>query len=146
MLFPIDQNVTRFRGRGYLTINDQPFMERRISRSKKKSLLKVHPQDNSNYHKIADLVPSVNSYTPWMGSVKLTPYHFRITGVNEYYSSPWIERQRHNRNRTSSPIATQLRLRPSHLSLAGLMNLEPIRACFRYHMIILQVSLVGMKI
>ena len=108
MVFPIDQNVTDFEVEATspsainLSWNGE-------FRGQEKIVIESSSPDNSNYHKVADLVPGVNSYF-MEGLSEVTPYYFRITGVNEHYSSPWIE------GKDTTEIAPQVPLPPTEIT------------------------------
>ncbi len=89
MLFPIDHNVTDFEVEASSPLAIDLSWNGEF-RGQEKIVIESSSPDNSNYHKVADLMPGVNSYTI-EGLSEVTPYYFRITGMNEYYSSGWIE-------------------------------------------------------
>ena len=89
MVFPVEQNATDFKA--------EAISESTINLSwaggfkgAEKIVVESSSLNNSSYQKVADLAPSANSYIV-EGLNEVTPYHFRIAGVNEQYSSTWID-------------------------------------------------------
>ena len=74
-----------------------------------KIIIESSSSGNSNYHKIAEL-ESMKILMPWKIWMKLTPYDFRITGVNEHYSSASLE------GKDTTEIAPQISLPPTEIT------------------------------